>query len=95
MVLSFKWIVKNFMRKIPVQLNDLVKPLSDMSVEELETHLHNIRSRREKSGASQKNREKKQARKETTKKVSSVEKLLEGLSPEELAALLTQVEAQK
>ena len=78
-----------------MQLTDLVKPLQDMSMEELEARLHEIRSRREKSGASQKNRERKQARKDTTKKVSSVEKLLEGLSPEELAALLNQVEEQK
>lgn len=77
-----------------MQLDDLVKPLSDMTLEELEKRLHDIRSRREQSGASRKTKEKKQARKDTTKKVSSVEKLLDGLSPEELAALLATVEAQ-
>lgn len=77
-----------------MQLSDLVKPLGEMTMEELEQRLHAVRSRRE-SGASQKNREKKQVRKDTTKKVSSIEKLLEGLSPDELAALLNQVEAQK
>jgi len=62
-----------------------------MSVEELEKRLFDIRHRREQSGASRKNKEKKQARKNTTKQISAVEKLLEGLSPEELAALLAEV----
>lgn len=77
-----------------MQLDDLVKPLSAMTLEELEKRLHDIRSRREQSGASRKTKERKQVRKDTTKKVSSVEKLLDGLSPEELAALLAIVEAQ-
>lgn len=77
-----------------MQLDNLIKPLGDMSMEELEQRLHAIRSRRE-SGASRKNKEKKQVRKDTTKKVSATEKLLEGLSQDELVALLTQLEAQK
>lgn len=74
-----------------MQLDDITKPLSSMSVEELEKRLFDIRHRREQSGASRKNKEKKQARKNTTKQISAVEKLLEGLSPEELAALLAEV----
>lgn len=74
-----------------MQLDDLVKPLEDLSVEELEKRLFEIRHRREQSGASRKNKEKKQVRKETTKTVSAVEKLLDGLSPEELAALLATI----
>ena len=74
-----------------MQLDDLVKPLESMSYEELEKRLFDIRHRREQSGASRKTKEKKQVRKDTTKKVSAVEKLLEGLSPEELQLLLAEV----
>lgn len=75
-----------------MQLDDLVKPLRELSSEELEKRLFDLRHRREQSGASRKTREKKQARKDTTKSVGSVEKLLDGLSPEELAALLATLE---
>lgn len=77
-----------------MQLDDLVKPLGEMTMEELEARLHSIRTRRE-SGASRKNKEKKQVRKDTTKKVTATEKLLDGLSQDELAALLAQLEATK
>lgn len=75
-----------------MQLDDITKSLKDIPTEELEKRLFELRHRREQSGASRKNKEKKQARKNTTKSVSSLEKLLEGLSPEELAALLAQVD---
>jgi hypothetical protein len=74
-----------------MQLDDLVKPLGALSYEELEKRLFDIRHRREQSGASRKNKERKQVRKNTTKSVSAVEKLLEGLSPDELTALLAEV----
>ena len=75
-----------------MQLDDLIKPLEGLTVEELEKRLFEIRHRREQSGASRKNKERKQARKDTTKTVSAVERLLEGLSPDELAALLAEVQ---
>jgi hypothetical protein len=88
-------IPNNYPRENQMQLDDLVKPLESLTVEELEKRLFDIRHRREQSGAGRKNREKKQARKDTTKQVGSVEKLLDGLSPDELAALLSTLEAQK
>jgi len=77
-----------------MQLDDLVKPLESFSLEELEKRLFDIRHRREQSGASRKNKERKQVRKATTKNVTSVENLLDGLSPKELAALLATLEAK-
>ncbi len=75
-----------------MQLDDLIKPLESLTMEELEKRLFEIRHRREQSGASRKNKERKQARKDTTKSVSAVEKLLQDLSPAELAALLAEVQ---
>lgn len=71
-----------------MQLSDLVKPIEDMSEEELKARLFDIRHRRnvEKPAAARK--VKKAATKESRKKVSAVEKLLEGLSPADLEALL-------
>lgn len=74
-----------------MQLDDLIKPLESMSYEELEKRLFDIRHRREQSGASRKTKEKKQVRKDTTKKVTAVENLLKNLSPEELQLLLDEV----
>lgn len=78
-----------------MQLDDLIKPLESLTQEELEKRLFDIRHRREQSGASRKTKEKKKARKATTKAVTGVENLLKGLSQEELAALLATLEAQK
>lgn len=71
-----------------MQLSDLVKPLEDMSEEELKDRLRAVRDRRENIRPARQKIKEKAAKKESKKKVSAVEKLLEGLSPADLEALL-------
>jgi hypothetical protein len=74
-----------------VQLNDLVKPIEEMTDEELKQRLFDLRHRREVEKPAAKARVKKAEKKESKKKVSAAEKLLADLSPEDLAALLKEL----
>lgn len=75
-----------------MQLDGLVKPIDNMSDEELRERLYALRHRRETEKPKQRKIVEKAAKKETRKKVSAAEKLLEGLTPEQLDILLKGLE---
>lgn len=74
-----------------MQLGDLVKPIEDMSDEELKKRLFDIRHRREVERPVAKSKAKKAATKKSNKKVSEAEKMLASLSAEQLEALLKEM----
>lgn len=76
-----------------MQLNNLIQPLEDMSDEELKQRLFDLRHRRETERPVAKKKMQKAAKKASNKKVSSAEKMLANLSPEELAALMKELGA--
>ena len=75
-----------------MQLGDLVKPIEEQTDEELKARLFELRHRREHERPAAKDRVKKAVKKESRKKVTAVEKLLAGLDPTELEALLKGME---
>jgi len=76
-----------------MRLNNLVKPIEEMSDEELHNLLIDIRRRKTVERPATKKREQKTEKRQTRAKVSSLEKMLEKLSPDERAELLKQLEA--
>lgn len=74
------------------QLDQLVKPLDEMSDEELTARLREIRQRREVTRPAARKREERVETKASRGKVSKVEKLLAGLSPEDIEKLRSQLE---
>lgn len=71
-----------------MQLKDLVKPIDQMTDEELAERLRTIRHNRTTARPAAKAHAKKAAKKGAQTRINKVEKLLEGLSREELIALL-------
>lgn len=71
-----------------MQLSDLVKPIDEMTDEELRDRLAEVRRRQSVERPSSNNRKKKAATKEVKKKLTPLEKMLDQLSPEELEQLL-------
>lgn len=71
-----------------MQLSDLVKPIEEMTDEELRDKLAEVRRRQSVERPSSSNRKKKAATKEVKKKLTPLEKMLDQLSPEELQQLL-------
>ena len=75
-----------------MQLKDLVKPLDQMSDEELLARLREVRHNREVVRAARVKHVERAETKVSRGKVSAVEKLLAGLSETEKASLLAQLE---
>lgn len=74
-----------------MRLEHLVKPIEEMTDEELLERLHAVRHRREVAKPVAKKKAQVAATKQSRKKVIAAEKLLEGLSPEQLDALLKEM----
>lgn len=74
------------------QIYSLVKPLDEMSDEELREHLIQLRRRREVERPAAKAIKQKAIEKKNKPKMSAAEKLLSSLSPEDLAALMKELE---
>lgn len=74
-----------------MQLTDLIKPLEDMTDDELRAHLSKIRHNRTKAKPATVNREKREAKKGATGRISKVDDLFGGLSDEEKAELIKQL----
>lgn len=75
-----------------MQLKDLVKPISDMSDEELMERLRTIRHNRNTIRPAAKSHAKRAAKKGAVTRIKKVDKLLEGLSREQILALLGESE---
>lgn len=73
------------------QIFTLVKPMDEMTDEELREHLINLRRRREIERPAAKATKKKAIEKKNKPKMSAAEKLLSSLSPEDLEALLKEM----
>ena len=73
-------------------LTDLIKPLDDLTDEELADRLYEIRKRKTVERPAAKKRAKKAAKKESKKTMSAAERALSELSPEELEELLKGLE---
>jgi hypothetical protein len=71
-----------------MQLSDLVKPIEEQTDEELRERLQALRSRREMERPAKAKHVQKAQKKEVRKKISPIQKMLEQLSPEEIAQLL-------
>ena len=71
-----------------MQLGDLVKPIEDMTDDELRERLQGVRQRQSVERPAAKARAAKKEKKETRKRLTPIQKLLEGLSEEEIQALL-------
>lgn len=71
-----------------MQLQHLVKPIEDMTDEELKQRLFELRHRRETEKPKATKKAAKVEKKTKNKEVSAVEKLLAGVSEEQLAELL-------
>lgn len=78
-----------------MRLHDLVKPITEMSDEELHAYLLEIRRRKSVERPATIKREKKAERKSAKAKVSSMDKILSQLSPEERETLLKELETQQ
>lgn len=87
----FSILEGGFFLEIAVQLHSLIKPIEEMTDEELKQRLFDIRHRREVLKPVARNKIKKAEKKESNKKVSAAEKLLAGLSPEQLELLLKEI----
>jgi len=76
-----------------MDLSKLVKPIDLMTDEELRERLKEIRHRREVIRPAAANRKQKAAKKTVAPVASKLEKLLAGMSPEERAQLLSELES--
>lgn len=74
-----------------MQLQDLVKPISECTDEELMERLRAMRHNRTTARPAAAARQKRAAKKGTQARVSKVENLLDGLSPEQLLELMAQL----
>ncbi len=74
-----------------MQLSDLIKPLDDMTDDELREHLSKIRHSRTKAKPATVNREKRAAKKGATGRISKVDDLFGDMTPEEKAELIRQL----
>lgn len=74
-----------------MQLQDLVKPLSDLSDEELMERLRTIRHNRSTVRPAAAARAKRTAKKGSQTRVSKVESILEGLTPAQMMELMQQL----
>ena len=71
-----------------MQLGDLVKPIEEMTDEELRERLQGIRHRQTVERPASKARTVKKEKKETRKKLNPIQKLLGELTPEQIEELL-------
>lgn len=82
-----------------MKLTDLQKPIEEMSDQELLERLRTIRHNRFTEKPAVKKREaeatEKEERKATKKQTSKIDKLLSGMSPEQMAALLKQLSGEQ
>lgn len=78
-----------------MQLKDLVKPINEQTDDELMARLREIRHNREVIRPAARKRVERTEAKASRGKVSAIEKLLAGLSPQEQADLLAKLEAQQ
>lgn len=74
-----------------MQLKDLVKPISEMTDEELLARVREIRHRREVERPVAKNKAAKAEKKESRSRVTKTETLLSNLSQEEIQALIAKL----
>lgn len=74
-----------------MQLSDLVKPLDQMSDDELRESLKTLRHRRSVERPALAKHKAKAEKKEAAPKMTKVKNLLAGLSPEDMANLLKQL----
>lgn len=74
-----------------MQLQHLVKPIEDMTDEELKERLYELRHRREVEKPKVQKAAKKAATKKANKEVSAVDKLLANLPPDQLALILKEM----
>lgn len=74
-----------------MQLADLVKPIEDCTDEELLERLRHIRNNRNAVRPAAKAHAKRAAKKGQLGRMSTVEKLLAGMSPEERAAIIAEL----
>lgn len=74
-----------------MQLKDLVTPIRDMTDEELREKLRSIRHNRTVVRPAAAKKTERTEKKESRAKVSAVDKLLDGLSPEQKAELIKQL----
>ena len=74
-----------------MQLHDLIKPLDQMTDDELREHLRTIRHNRTKAKPATANRVKREAKKGQQGRINKVEDLLGGLSEEDKLALIAQL----
>lgn len=74
-----------------MQLTDLVKPIEQCTDEELLERLRTIRNNRNTIRPAAKAHAKREARKGQQGRMSAVEKLLAGMSPEERAAIIAEL----
>ncbi len=71
-----------------MQIADLVKPIEEMSDDELTIHLRKIRANRMTLRPAAKAREKREVKKGATGRISAAEKLLAGMTPAQRAQLM-------
>jgi len=76
-----------------MQLMHLVKPLEEMTDEELRARLHELRHRRDVERPAAKAHVKKEKKKVARKEANAAEKLLAELTPEQLAMLMKELGA--
>ncbi len=74
-----------------MQLKDLIKPLDDMTDDELRDHLRRIRNNRTKVKPATVNREKREAKVGNQGRINQVEDLFGNLSEEDRLALIKQL----
>ncbi len=74
-----------------MQLKDLVTPIRDLTDEELKEKLRSIRHNRTVVRPAAAKKTERAGKKESRAKVSAVDKLLDGLSPEQKAELIKQL----
>lgn len=72
-----------------MQINQLIKPIDEMSDEELRDRIRELRHRRETVRPAAKARVERAVKKQSIKKQTQTEQLLASLSPEQLAALIS------
>ena len=72
-----------------MQINQLIKPIDEMSDEELRDRIRELRHRRETVRPAAKARVERAVKKQSIKKQTQTEQLLASLSPEQLTALIS------
>lgn len=75
-----------------MQLKDLVKPIDQMDEDELMAHLRQVRHRRSVERPAQRAHIERAEKKESKTRMSALDKLLAGMSDEDKAKLLAQLE---